>query len=449
MKIPIKSPDVTQLLEKTFGGSPESFGKLLSLEMRPDPEGRYYHWDKLRHLKPPSRLSHEEWWCAIKLARRALYKKIPHNLDRNGKPFFYAEPDVVRRLLHRVDIHGGGEIKASKPVANPHTQDIYLINSLIEEAITSSQLEGAATTRKVAKEMLRLKRKPQNEAETMIVNNYYAMEFIREISDDDLTPKLIYQLHKILTVDTMPEAAVGKLRSSDDVHVVDERDATEIHVPPRAKELPGRVQKICDFANADSGADFLHPVIRATILHFLLAYNHPFQDGNGRTARALFYWSMLKQKYWTMDFISISRVLKKAPAQYARAYLHTETDDNDVTYFIVHQLKVITKAMDDFLVYLKRKTDEMKTVEQMLRKSSRLQGLLNYRQLALINRALKSPESVFYVKSHRGANNVTYQTARTDLLKLVDLGLLEKIRIGRAFAFNAVGDLERKLRELK
>lgn len=150
-----------------------------------------------------------------------------------------------------------------------------------------------------------------------------------------------------------------------------------------------------------------------------------------------------------MEFISISRILKSAPAQYAKAYLYTETDDNDVTYFIVHQLDVINKAIQDLLIYLEKKSSEIKTVEGLIKQSPALQKLLNYRQIALINRALKRPESIFYVESHRGAHNVTYDTARTDLLKLVDLGLLEKSKIGKAFAFTAVNDLKQTLGSLK
>lgn len=446
MKIPIKPPDFNDLVNKIASDSPNDLGRILSFGIRPDPKGNYYHWDKLRHLKlPPHKLSHEEWWLGMKFARKALYKNIPHS-DKDGKPFVFAEPDVVRRLLHEIDIHGGGELKASAQVANPSTRDTYLINSLIEESITSSQLEGAATTRKVAKEMLRQKRKPRDRSERMIVNNYYAMEFINEIADEDLTPELIYELHKILTSNTLDNPnAVGKLRSSDDIYVGDERDATIIHVPPKAEELADRLQSICDFASSTDATVFLHPVIRAIILHFLLAYDHPFEDGNGRTARALFYWSMLKQGYWTMEFISISRILKTAPAKYTRAYLYTETDENDVTYFIVHQLEVINRAINDLLDYLKRKSNEIKTIEQIIKKSPDLRKILNYRQIALINRALKRPESIFYIEGHRGAHNVTYDTARTDLLKLVDLGLLEKTKIGRAFSFNAVRNLKQKL----
>jgi len=276
------------------------------------------------------------------------------------------------------------------------------------------------------------------------------MEYIKEISNEELTPEFIYELHRIVSKDTLDNPdAVGKLREGDDIYIGDDRDATIIHVPPKSNELQNRIENICNFANMANSSSFIHPVIRAIILHFLLAYDHPFEDGNGRTARALFYWSMLKQGYWTIEFISISRILKLAPAQYTKAYLHTETDDNDVTYFIIHQLEVINKAIADLLEYLEKKSNEIKTVEQLIKKSPDLQNLLNHRQIALINRALKSPDAVFYVESHRGAHNVTYDTARTDLLKLVKMGLLDKKKMGKAFSFSATENLNKKLDGMK
>lgn len=448
MKIPQQPPAYNELLREIATRSPDRLVYLMSQGIPPDPRGNYYHWDRLRHINPPAGdLTHEEWWFAIKSARRSLYKPVPHT-DKAGNPFVYAEPDIVRRLLHEIDIHGGGEIRSSEPVANPHTRDTYLINSLIEEAITSSQLEGAATTRKVAKEMLRQKRKPRDRSEQMIVNNYHAMEFINEISQEELTPAHIRELHRILADGTMPAHAVGQLRKSDDICIGDERDATVIHVPPRAAELPRRIKNLCDFANDESSARFFHPIIRAILLHFILAYDHPFEDGNGRTARALFYWSTLKQGYWTMEFISISRILRQAPAKYTKAYLYTETDDGDVTYFIVHQLQVILRAINDLFAYLEQKAAEVKNVETLVRKSPKLQSLLNHRQIALISRALKKPHSMFYIESHRGAHNVTYDTARTDLHKLAALGILDKMKRGKAFVFTPVDNLKQRLQEL-
>ncbi|MGI9304900.1 MAG: Fic family protein, partial [Gammaproteobacteria bacterium] len=159
----------------------------------------------------------------------------------------------------------------------------------------------------------------------------------------------------------------------------------------------------------------------------------------------LFYWSMLRQGYWTMEFVSISRILKNAPAQYTRSYLYTETDDNDVTYFILHQLKVIVRAIEELLDYLRKKSEERKEFENLIRKSTSLQQTLNHRQISVLNRALKHSDAMFTVASHRGAHNITYDTARTDLLKLAEFGLLDKTKVGRAFAFFPAQELGAKL----
>jgi len=449
MKIPISPPNFNALVSRV-SEDPDRLVELMSLKTNTDSNGKYYHWDKLRHLKLPAQFSnHGEWWITVKFSRLAFYKNIPHS-DKSGRPFVYAEPDTVRRLLHEIDVQGAGELRTTEQVTNPSTRDTYLINSLIEESITSSQLEGAATTRKVAKEMIRLKRKPRDKSETMILNNYHAMEYIKEISEEELTPELIYELHNILCKDTQDDPnTVGKLRLSDNIYVGDDRDTTILHVPPKAKELENRINNICNFANTDSSIEFMHPIIKAIILHFMLAYDHPFEDGNGRTARALFYWSMLKQGFWTMEFISISRILKSAPAKYSRAYLYTETDDNDVTYFLTHQLEVIKKAINDLLIYLKKKSNESKVVEKLISKSPYIQNIFNYRQIALINRALKNPDAVFNVESHRGSHNVTYDTARTDLLKLEKMKLLKKTKVGKAFVFSAIPNLKEKLDKIK
>ena len=436
MHIPLQPPNYDELIGEIIEQSPDRLVAIMSLAIAPDQNQQYYHWDKLRHFKnPPENLTHREWWFAIKSARKSLYQNLPH-YAKDKSAFAYSESNLVRRLLHQVDIHGGGELKSSYQVANPATRNTYLINSLIEEAITSSQLEGAATTRKVAKEMLRQKRRPTDKSEKMIVNNYLALEFIKDIANEELSPSTILELHRILTEGTLDNAeAEGKIRENDEIYIGDERDATILHIPPKSMELKKRLESICRFANDHNAKNFIHPVIRAIVLHFLLAYDHPFEDGNGRTARALFYWSMLKQGYWTMEFISISRILKKAPAQYTRSYLYTETDDNDVTYFIVHQLNIIKKAIEELFTYLQRKTAEQNKLESLISKSKSLQSALNYRQMAALGRAIKHSDSIFTVESHRGAHDIAYETARTDLLKMVNLNLLEKSKRGNAFIF--------------
>lgn len=444
MKIPLEGPSLTELFKDKE--VTESLGKIFTNGARPGPEvkGEYLHWDQLRHRSPPDDLTLKEWWLGIKYAREQLLKQIPL-LDKEGAPFRYGMTDEVLRRVHKIDRDASGKIEISEQVTNPETRDRYIVNSLIQEAITSSQLEGASTTVEQAKDMIRTGRKPKDRSEQMVLNNFEAMKHVRKFTDEDLTPDLILELQEILTRETLDDPAdAGTFRTEADDIVVQDFDGTLLHRPPPAEELEERVAKMCAFANDRSEDEFVHPVVRAIILHFWLAYDHPFVDGNGRTARALFYWSMLSHDYWLCGYISISKILRGAPAQYARSFLYTETDENDLTYFIVSQLKVIQRAIAELHAYLQKKVKEVRQVESLIRQSAEL----NHRQLALLSHALKHPDARYSIKSHQRSHNVAYQTARTDLLDLVEADLLKKRQIGRTYYFNPYRDLAERLRKL-
>ncbi len=344
-------------------------------------------------------------------------------------------PPLVAERLHEIDSRGSGLVAMPDEVSNPESQTRFLVRSLIEEAITSSQLEGASTTRKTAMDMFRSGRKPRDKSELMIFNNLRGMNFIRERRDEKLTPDLVMDIHRRIMQGTIDDDQLGRLQTPDDKRVrVESNDhATVLHIPPPAEQLPGRLEAMCAFANGETEGEFLHPVIRAILLHLWLAYDHPFEDGNGRTARAFFYWSMLNSGYWMFEFISISTILRKAPSQYARSYLHTETDSNDATYFIVYQLNIISTAMHSLEKYLRKKTREIKQAELLLKGINNL----NYRQLALLSHALRKPHAVFTVNSHKVSHGVAYATARSDLLDLVKINLLTKHTMGTAYHFTA------------
>jgi len=347
-------------------------------------------------------------------------------------------------------MNAAGTISANQQITKPGMQNTYLIKSLVEEAINSSQLEGASTTRPVAKEMIRQGRNPKDKSEQMILNNYHAMQFIRDFKDDELTPSFLFELHRILAEKTLDDPdKTGILRSiGDDVYVTDRTSSSVLHRPPHAAELDQRIESLCQFANCASDKGFIHPVIRAIILHFILAYDHPFVDGNDRTARALFYWSMITQGYWLTEFISISRIIKLAPVQYGRAFLYTETDDNDLTYFIIHQLEVIKKAIEDLHSYLEKKTKDIEYAQETLRDAKHMGGKLNFRQLALLHHALKHPRFIYNINEHRNSHGITYETARKDLLHMSDsLNLLNKLKDGRSFIFISPSDLEERLKK--
>jgi len=443
MKIPLKPPRLRDLLGELTSQEPEKFAEVLSSQLERKPEGRYIHWDELRHQPVPGGFTHRHWWLAIKMARRSAHR-LPFK-DSLGAEFTYTVPDSLFKLLHEIDRDASGRMEIGEQVTNPQTRDRYLVSSLIEESITSSQLEGAATTYKVAKEMLRQGRKPRNHSEQMIFNNYAAMQFIRSNKQSAITPELILQLQSIMTDSTLedPSAAGRWRRSDEDVRVVDNRNQEVLYVPPPAQEVKSRIERLCQFANDTNDSPFIHPLIRAIVIHFMIGWIHPFVDGNGRTARALFYWSMAKGGYWLIEFTSISRIIKKAPAQYARAYLHAETDDNDVTYFIEHQLNVISEAIQALHKYLAEKSREIADTRRLIASSPKLKGRLNHRQLAAMDHFLKHSHVTYRIQEHKNANQITYETARTDLLDMVELGLLEKTQEGKSFVFQ----MPQKLRD--
>lgn len=406
----------------------------------------YLHWDKLRQLDPPDGLSHEEWWLIVKWSRQSTRRTIPLT-DPDGESFAYSVPDIVARGLHRVDQRCAGEIAMPEVVtADSQARRRYLVNSLMEEAIRSSQLEGATTTRRVAKELLRTEREPTDRSERMILNNYRALQHMREEMPAELSPGTVLELQRILTDGTLekPDAA-GRLQHPDEerIAVIDQLDGSVIHAPPPAAQLPDRLQALCDFANEGEDPErFIHPVLRAILLHFWLAYDHPFEDGNGRTARALFYWYMRTHGYWLVDYLSISRILRQAPAQYTRAFLHTETDERDTTYFIVYQLGVIQRAIEELHDYLRQKIGEVREIEALLKDS----GQYNHRQLALLANALRRPDATYTLLGHAATHTVTHETARADLMPLVAAELLRRRRQGRRHTFVPPPDLADRLK---
>jgi Fic family protein len=304
----------------------------------------------------------------------------------------------------------------------------------MEEAIASSILEGAATTRRAAKEMLRRGIRPRNRSEQMVVNSYKAMQSILERKDEPLTPELILGTHRIVTENTLNSAAVGRFRETDDIVVADPVTGTVYHTPPDHAEIPAMIEELCRFANADDeeGAGrFTHPIVRGIILHFLIGYIHPFEDGNGRTARSIFYWYVLSRGYWLFEYMPISRIILRSKRDYALAYLHTEYDEMDLTYFILYNIRCIEEARKDLLAYIEKKQNEQNRTEAII---TSIRGI-NPRQAEILLCMMERGDEHFTIRQVMETYGVVYQTARTDLLRLAELGCVRKEKRGREFMF--------------
>lgn len=418
-----KAPICTEqdLADILFGKYRKADEKLTAIIEKINDE--YEYWDKVKYKNiPESCTSAKELWTRVKASRitTTVYTWETYNVT-------FGLTNRMQRMCHEFDMNFGGSW-GNSAVLSHENREHYLISSLMEEAIFSSQMEGAATTRKVAKDMLRKKMAPKDKSQQMIVNNYQTIRFIVENKEKPLTPELVYHIHHLMTEKTLenPEDA-GRLRMNDDVVVEDGITHEVVHTPPPYQELPTFVEELCRYFNETNAKVFVHPIIRGIIIHFMIAYMHPFVDGNGRTARALFYWYMLKQGYWLMEYMSVSRVIASSKKSYEKAYQYVESDGMDLGYFIIYNLKVLDKAFKQLQAYLKKKQDEKLLANTLLQL-----GNINERQARIIRMYIDNPNEVLTVKDIQTKFLITPTTAKSDVVGLVQRGLLAEI------AFNKV-----------
>lgn len=391
---------------------------------------KYLYWDKAKHYSIPHGLTPEESWTAIR-AMRTLFSRDTFLLQENGEPFTFLTLPESEKWHHRIDTAIGGNLFASFSTFSEQKKQKFLMNGIIEEAIASSQLEGANTSRKVAKKMILEKREPRNKGERMIINNYRAMQLIEEdYKNKELSVDFLLELHRIISDrdNDIPQQERGRFRTDEDeVVVVDSSKQMIAHIAPNSKFMNKEILRLITYANDQDGDVFTHPIIKAIFLHFWIGYLHPFTDGNGRIARALFYWYLLKKGYWGVSFLPISKVIKKSPIQYGKAYIYTEQDDGDLTYFYDYHIRKIMIALDEFDAYVKRKIIENKEIDKRVGKDI----LLNDRQKQLLHYLLSEDDSFTTMTSYGAIYNVSRVTALKDLSKLENAGYLTSKRIGK------------------
>lgn len=426
MRVPKQPPDYMEVLssraeEFMQSASTDKYRGAMSRV-----EEKYYPWDKVRFIAREEDVDPEFLWAMVKFSRTSRARQLPL-LGHSGQPVTYSVPDIIHKELMHVDQQFAGQLGADdEQPLDAVSRERFIISALRDEAIASSMLEGAATTRQDAKRMLREARQPKTRGEQMVHNNYQAMMFVRDNKDVDLSAEMLIEIQKIVTDSTLDDPTeAGRLRTPSDKIRIVHRDDEVVHDPPPAQQLSRRLKVLCDFANRADGP-FLHPVLHASALHFQIGFDHPFCDGNGRTARAVFYWFMLRAGYWLFEYLPISSYIYDGPTQYGMAFLNTEVDDFDLTYFLVYKIGILRRARLALHEHIKHKRQEIVLARTIYEKDTRL----NHRQRPLVLRMTRNPDQVVTIAMHTGRHNVSYGTARSDLLDLAEWGYLKKHLLG-------------------
>lgn len=431
----IEQPDISGIKGEEFSElfRNEEVQRLVQKSLAP-----YSHWEKVKHWQAPEGVKPIEVWATIKFIRNKVFdRKASVIKDEKENHFTWTSwLPGLEEFLHQVDMRLGGNLFVTHQFGD-EMQHRLLSRGIMEEAIASSQLEGAHTSRKAAKQMILEGRKPKNKDEQMIINNYQTMRMIEnELKDKEIDEEILFTIHRMLTVNTLDESETGRYRKDqDNIIVGDDGTKNEIyHVPPKEDFVKKEIKRLIAYANNELRDDsFVHPVVKAVILHFWFGYLHPFVDGNGRMARALFYWYLLREKYWAFGYLPLSKVIKNSPAQYRDAYMYTEQDDNDLTYFIDYNIKKIVQAMREFDIYADRKWKE----NTKMAKISRDKYHLNDRQIQLLRYYYKNKDVTASVTTYMKVNEISRLTAMKDLKGLQEQDFVTSKKSGRTVYYYA------------
>lgn len=416
----------------------ESLQAYIDLHSPVDSKGRYLHYDRYR-FRFGAKLDHALAWSVVKAARKLQYSNV---IDLGQPPAagkIILTPTIQKAISQcdRNATNAALEWMCNKIGEQKHVE--YLLNDLIEdEAISSSQLEGAATTTQNAKDMLKRKRQPRTPDEKMIIGNYRMMQYAWKHRNAPLSLELISELHST-GVENIDDEKYhpGHFRNVDTV-VVEDGYGNVLHTPPPAATLESRLEELMAWVNSDhcetSSNKYIHPMVKATIIHFAIGYEHPFHDGNGRVARSLFYWFMFKHNFGAFRYIAISTLLKAAPIKYGKSYLYSEQDELDLTYFVEYQSEIIIRAIQSYMDEYHKTAADIEEFNVFLYDSG-LFGKLSDKQKTIFQVAKNGRARDFTAQSVKENLGCSYNTASAALNGLVDKKLFKKSKVGREWHY--------------
>jgi Fic family protein len=409
--------------------------------------GPYLAKEDLATHAAPEFLTLRDWWDVLKI-QRLLGRRECGLKDRQGYPFTLGSIEFFAEIIHNLDRMGRGESVIEVGESTAHAGDRLRLEHLKvvamrDEAMASAELDGAVINPVAAHDLLRSGRKPRDRNERQVVNVHHVMQRIAEIRTQPLTLSLLADLHQRLIADTVVKPSLANRLRREDKGASASQEFNQPHVkfePPAAAELPVRLKLMLAFANGHAPEKFVHPLLRAAALHFWVLHDQPFTEGNGRLARALYYWSVLNAGYEFYECLAPSMALRDSPAAYRHAFDQVLADDNDLMYFVAHQFGAVAKAQRRMRDEVGRWDDELQATEKLTDA-----GELNDRQKLLIARALREPSMRRTLQEHARDHNLARQTARNDFAPLVKNGWFEEVKVGKALTFFPVADLAGRL----
>lgn len=379
---------------------------------------RYAPIDDIKYRLERLGIKNEEW-PELKKKIQLLRKlgSIPLFLNSLEKKFWFFPSDSLIKKITTIESFGN---KLFDKIENQKTfKEEFLTNAAIEEAITSAIYEGANSTRSQAKALIASGEKPKSKDEWMLINNYSTLKWIKDNTAQALDKEVILKIHGMATHNTLEGDDVnfsGKFRN--DVVFVGNHQGIDY------RKIEIALDEVIKLTTVNPR--YLHGLTKGILLHYFLAYIHPFFDGNGRTARTLFYFKAMKNDLRFIELLSISAHLKEHGKKYEKAYNLVVEYDFDVTYFVDFCLDSLIAALEK----VENKVNYLVKIGDLLEPLG-----LNAGQTALLQRMALNKHSAISIEEHAINLKKSREIARQDLKDLLSKKLLREEKKGKKFVY--------------
>ena len=355
----------------------------------------------------------------LTLLKRDFYQKLPlHDFD--GKPMVYL--DSVARV----------SLSAARVLLTPQqSARLYGTKAMEEEILSTFRIEQINTSRESVRRIVS-GQAPKNDEEHRIYGMKRGLEFIADVSHT-ITEENLFQLYQMTIGDFLPKEdrlLPGSRYRHDSVYIVGSQLE---HTGLPWQKLPAYMAELVAFAAEKTAQNDL---IKAAVLHFALAYLHPYFDGNGRMARLLHLWYLVQQGYSSALFVPMSRFVEESRSRYYKAYTQVEQNQEisgvlDVTPFLVYFAESVYHRLGE----AQPQPRTLQAFEEALR-----QGKVTEKERALWQFVLTAYgcEEFSTKRLEKDFGDAAYATIRSFVLKFERIGLLTAVHYGNRVKYRVV-----------
>ncbi|MFG1592826.1 Fic family protein [Halobacteriovorax sp. CON-3] len=379
---------------------------------------RYTPLDDIKYRLDSLGVSLRDWpevKGTIQRLRRA--SSIPLYVEEIDKKFWFYPADCINKKLHQIESLGGSLFDLIQRHQNFKQE--FLINAAVEEAITSAIYEGANSTRSKAKALISSGEKPKDKDEYMLINNYLAMKWIKENVSKQVSKDLILKVHEIVSQNTL---------EGDDANFSGKFRNNKVYVGTHEgidyTKIEDTIDEVIELTT--NNPRYLHGLIKGILLHYFTAYIHPFFDGNGRTARTLFYFKAMKNNLKFVELLSISANLKQHSKRYEKSFDLVKEHQLDLTYFIDF-------CLDSLLLSLKKvqeKVNFLITISELITRDG-----LSETQVSLLQKMALNKYKAISIEEYALDINKSREISRRELKDLKVKGYVFEHKQGKKFVY--------------